>query len=56
MRSKLRRFIGTKAFYRMVIAIVLPIIIQNAITNFVSLLDNLMVGRIGTDEMSGVLS
>ncbi|MBQ3575426.1 MAG: MATE family efflux transporter [Clostridia bacterium] len=38
----------------MVIAIVLPIIIQNAITNFVSLLDNLMVGRIGTDEMSGV--
>lgn len=54
MRSKLRKFIGTKAFYRMVIAIVLPIIIQNAITNFVSLLDNLMVGRIGTDEMSGV--
>ena len=54
MRSKLRRLIGTRAFYRMVIAIVLPIIVQNAITNFVSLLDNLMVGRIGTDEMSGV--
>ena len=54
MRSKLRKLIGTKAFYRMVLAIVLPIIIQNAITNFVSLLDNLMVGRIGTDEMSGV--
>ena len=34
--------------------IVVPIIIQNGITNFVSLLDNLMVGRIGTEQMSGV--
>ena len=32
----------------------LPIVIQNAITNFVSMLDNLMVGRLGTEEMSGV--
>lgn len=47
-------FIGDKAFYSMVIAIVLPIIVQNAITNFVSLLDNIMVGRIGTEQMSGV--
>ena len=28
--------------------------IQNAITNFVGLLDNLMVGQIGTAQMSGV--
>ncbi len=28
--------------------------IQNGITNFVSLLDNIMVGRIGTEPMSGV--
>lgn len=54
MRTKLRRLIGSKAFYRMLIAVVLPIIVQNAITNFVSLLDNLMVGRVGTEEMSGV--
>ena len=38
----------------MVIAIALPILVQNAITNFVSLLDNVMVGRLGTDPMSGV--
>ncbi len=35
-------------------AIVIPIIIQNTITNVVSLLDNVMVGRIGTVEMSAV--
>ena len=50
----LRRYIGDKAFYRRVIAVALPIIIQNGICNFVSLLDNIMVGQIGTAEMSGV--
>lgn len=54
MPSKIRKLIGTRAFYAMVIAVVLPIIVQNAISNFVNLLDNLMVGRIGTDQMSGV--
>lgn len=49
-----RRYIGDRAFYRRVIGIVLPIIIQNGITNFVSLLDNIMVGRVGTLPMSGV--
>jgi len=46
--------IGSRAFYAMVLAIVVPIIIQNAITNFVNLLDNIMVGKIGTDQMTGV--
>ncbi len=54
MSAKIRKLFGTRAFYAMVLAIVVPIIIQNAITNFVSLLDNLMVGRVGTEEMSGV--
>jgi Na+-driven multidrug efflux pump len=31
-----------------------PVLIQNVITNFVSLLDNIMVGTIGTESMSGV--
>jgi len=31
-----------------------PVLIQNVITNFVSLLDNIMVGQIGTEPMSGV--
>ena len=48
------RLFGDKAFYLMVLSIALPIAIQNGITNFVNLLDNVMVGRIGTEEMSGV--
>jgi hypothetical protein len=46
--------IGDKSFYKNVIAIVLPIIIQNTITNVVSLVDNVMVGRVGMLEMSSV--
>lgn len=53
-RNFCRRYIGDKAFYKMVFAIVLPIIIQNTVSNFVNLLDNVMVGRIGTEQMSGV--
>ena len=49
-----KKFLGSRAFYSMVLAVVLPIIVQNAITNFVSLLDNIMVGRVGTEPMSGV--
>ncbi len=43
-----------KQFYRRALMIAVPIMIQNGITNFVSMLDNVMVGRIGTDPMSGV--
>lgn len=49
-----KKFIGDRAFYKMVLAIAVPIMIQNGITNFVSLLDNIMVGQIGTEQMSGV--
>ncbi len=48
------KFIGDKNFYKMVLAIAVPIMIQNGITNFVSLLDNIMIGQIGTEQMSGV--
>ncbi len=43
-----------RRFYRQVLAVTLPILIQNGITNFVSMLDNIMVGQVGTMEMSGV--
>ena len=55
MRKDIRNnLIGDKSFYKNVIAIVLPIIIQNTITNVVSLVDNVMVGRVGMLEMSSV--
>lgn len=50
----MKRYIGNKAFYRMVLAIAVPIMIQNGITNFVGMLDNVMVGQIGTEQMSGI--
>ena len=50
----LKRYIGDRAFYRRCLTIAIPIIIQNGITNFVSLLDNIMVGQVGTVPMSGV--
>ena len=50
----LRKFIGDRAFYRRVMGVAIPIIVQNGITNFVSLLDNIMVGQVGTLQMSGV--
>ncbi len=51
---KLSKFIGNRDFYRMVLMIAVPIMIQNGITNFVSLLDNIMIGQVGTEQMSGV--
>lgn len=51
---KLKKYIGDKAFYKRVMAIALPMIIQNMVTNLVNLLDNLMVGSLGTEQMSGV--
>lgn len=55
MLQKLKkRYIGDREFYRMVLVIALPIMIQNGITNFVGLLDNIMVGQLGTEQMSGV--
>ncbi|MBQ8835174.1 MAG: MATE family efflux transporter [Oscillospiraceae bacterium] len=49
-----KRYIGDRAFYRHVLGVAVPIIIQNGISNFVSLLDNIMVGQVGTVPMSGV--
>ena len=50
----LRRYIGDRIFYRKLFSVLVPILIQNLITNFVSLLDNIMVGQVGTEPMSGV--
>jgi len=50
----IKRFIGDRVFYRKLFAVMTPVLIQNVITNFVSLLDNIMVGQVGTEPMSGV--
>lgn len=40
--------------YKRTLKFAIPIMIQNGITNAVSLVDNLMVGSLGTDSMTGV--
>lgn len=53
--SKFRSiFIGDRKFYTTVFMLLLPIIVQNTISNFVNLLDNIMIGQVGTPQMSGV--
>lgn len=54
MRKFREKYIGDKTFYRMVLSMVIPMILQSLVTNLVSLIDNMMVGQIGTEQMSGV--
>ena len=46
-----KKFIGDRDFYRHVLYLAVPMIIQNAITSLVSLLDNIMVAQIGTEQV-----
>ena len=48
------KYFGDKNFYKMTLTIAVPIIIQNLLTNLVSMADNIMVGQLGTNQMSGV--
>lgn len=45
---------SAKPYYKRMVLIAIPIMIQNGITNFVNMLDNIMVGRVGTLQMTGV--
>ncbi|MFA7376220.1 MAG: MATE family efflux transporter, partial [Acholeplasmataceae bacterium] len=50
----MKKLIGSRLFYKEVIAIIIPIMIQQGITTFVGLLDNIMVGRLNVDAIAGV--
>ena len=50
----LKNLIGDKKFYITLLKLMLPIMIQNGITNFVNMLDNIMIGAVGTAQMTGV--
>lgn len=54
MKQTLKKFFGDRAFYRMVLTVAVPIMVQNGVTNLVNMLDNIMVGSLGTEQMSGV--
>lgn len=50
----IKRFIGTKQFYKTTIAIILPIVAQQLITTSVNLIDNVMIGNLGSDAINAV--
>lgn len=54
IKTFVKSLFGTKAFYAGVFTLIFPIIIQQGITSFVNLLDNIMVGQLGTEQMSSV--
>lgn len=51
---KRSKYFAEPSYYKYLLLLVIPMILQAAVTNFVSLLDNIMVGQIGTTQMSGV--
>ena len=50
----MKKFIGSKQFYKTIITISIPIILYQALTNVLGLVDNIMVGSLGKEAMSGV--
>ena len=52
--TRKQKYLADRSFYARVLRLVIPMILQAAVTSFVSLLDNIMVGQIGTAQMSGV--
>lgn len=52
--KRLSYYFGDREFYTVILSITIPILIQNTITNFVNLLDNIMVGQLGTEAVSAV--
>ena len=48
------RYIGDRELYGRFMRLSIPMIVQNLITTFVSMIDNVMIGQIGTTPMSGV--
>lgn len=53
-KTMVKQYFGTWPFYKKLLMLMLPIMVQNGITNFVNMLDNIMVGQVGTAEMTGV--
>jgi len=51
---RLNRYFGNRQFYKGVFAMAIPIMLQNSITSMVNMLDNIMVGSLGTESLSAV--
>jgi putative MATE family efflux protein len=52
--KKMRRYLGSKQFYKKTLGIALPIMAQQFIATFVNLIDNIMIGSIGGIALTAV--
>ena len=50
----MKKFIGDKKFYMTTLAIALPIMAQQFVTSFVNLIDNIMIGSVGSLALTSV--
>ena len=50
----MRKFFGNKTFYKVTLAIALPIMAQQFVTSFVNLIDNIMIGSVGSLALTSV--
>ena len=51
---ELRRYIGDRHFYKVTLAIALPIMAQQFVASFVNLIDNIMIGSVGATALTAV--
>ena len=52
LHGTMKKWVGTRQFYKRLLYMAVPIMVQNLITNFVGFLDNIMVGQLGTSPMA----
>ena len=54
MKNKTKLTFDRKTFYKMLMTIALPIIIQNFLSSSLNMVDNLMIGRLGEEAIAAV--
>lgn len=54
MTAFISKFIGDKKFYKAVLTVAIPLMIQQLISSSVNLVDNMMVGQLGDAALGGV--
>lgn len=50
----MKKFLGNKVFYMTTLSIALPIMAQQFVTSFVNLIDNIMIGSVGSLALTSV--
>lgn len=53
MKKRFSKFFGTRQFYKLALAVAVPLMMQQLITSSVNLVDNLMVGQLGDAALGG---